>query len=223
MNLVDARYPKGLSYEVMVSGHLSAQQIMDTKQFFYKSIVYTVYLEKTRCTSTAISSEGCDDNTILYSLEDCLSSRNKTCRHLYKWIVYFCPFLAHRFGSRFMNNVKRAYITQKKNQTLSKYIEGALDMTICSTLNSELCERGNMGNSVTDRIYSSIEELKTMMQNRSVQTMDYSCFKNSELRDIINNSFTKLSVLCNNVSELDRDNLIMLVQYVTAINGLLSV
>ena len=122
-----------------------------------------------------------------------------------------------------MNNVKRAYITQKKNQTLSKYIEGALDMTICSTLNSELCERGNMGNSVTDRIYSSIEELKTMMQNRSVQTMDYSCFKNSELRDIINNSFTKLSVLCNNVSELDRDNLIMLVQYVTAINGLLSV
>ena len=196
---------------------------METKQFFYKAIVYTVYLEEMcrRRNSKPLTER--EERRILYSLEDSLSSRNRTCIHLYKWIIYFCPFLAHRYGCRFMNNVKRAYMTQKNNHSLGKYIEGALDMTVCSKIKKTSCEEIPTENSRADQIIDSLKELKSMLRSQSEQKVDYSRFKNSELRDIINDSFRKLSVLCSNVTELDRDKLIILVQYVTATNGLLCI
>ena len=195
----------------------------DIKQFFYKSIVYTVYLERIRHFEREKPLPENERNKLLYSLEDSLSSKKKVCDHMYKWIIYFCPFLAHRFGSRFMNNVKRAYLTQKKNHTLSEYIEDALDMTICCEVNKETSEKKTNNMNLTDQIVRSIKELKSMVQIQQANRIDYSGFDNNELREIINSSFRKLSILCNNVSELDRDKLINLVQHITAMNGLLSI
>lgn len=216
---IDAHYPEGLSYELLVSGNLSAQQIMDTKLFFYKSIVYTVYLEEIRHGRVAGESE---KEEVLYSLDEHLSSKNSTCINLYKWIIYFCPFLAHRFGSRFMNNVKRAYLTQKRKHSLVKYIDGALDMTICSKKNRDTYENPSTDRITVNHLMDSIKELKTILQNQTVVKIDYSSFRNSELRNIVYSAFSRLSVLCNNVRELDRDQLIILSQYLNVVNGLLS-
>ena len=122
-----------------------------------------------------------------------------------------------------MNNVKKAYLTQKKNHTLSEYIKDALDMTICCEVNKETCEKKSDNKNLADQIVRSIKELKSMVQIQQANSIDYSGFDNNELREIINSSFRRLSILCNNVSELDRDKLINVVQYVTAMNGLLSV
>ena len=221
MHTVDAKYPDGLSYEIMVSGHLSAHQLMETKQFFYKSIVYTVYLEELRYEAADHPLSPNERSKVLYSLEDVLSSKNQTCVRLYNWIIYFCPFLTHRYGCRFMNNVKRAYMTQKNNHSLDEYIQGALDMTICSKKERSACENAITENNQADQIIDSLKELKSLIVNKSEQRVDYSRFKNSELRSIINDSFRKLSDLCTNVTELDRDKLIILLQYVTIMNGLL--
>ena len=223
LNATDAKYPNGLSYEVLVSGRQSAQQMTDIKQFFYKSIVYTVYLERIRHFEREKPLPENERSKLLYSLEDSLSSKNRACSYMYQWIIYFCPFLAHRFGSRFMNNVKKAYLTQKKNHTLSEYIEDALDMTIFCEVNKETCEKKSDNKNLADQIVRSIKELKSMVQIQQANRIDYSGFDNNELREIINSSFRKLSILCNNVSELDRDKLINVVQHVTAMNGLLSI
>lgn len=223
LQTIDAQYPNGLSYEIIVSGHLSAHQMMETKHFFYKSIVYTVYLEELRHRATPNSLSPSEKNNILYSLQNSLSSKNQTCIRLYNWIIYFCPFMAHRYGCRFMNNVKRAYMTQKNNHTLDKYIQGALDMTICSKKERSMHEETTTESIRTDQIIDSIRELKSLISTQSEQRVDYSRFNDSELRDIINDSFRKLSDLCTNVTELDRDKLIILLQYVTFVNGLLCV
>lgn len=96
-------------------------------------------------------------------------------------------------------------------------------MTVCSKIKKTSCEEIPTENSRADQIIDSLKELKSMLRSQSEQKVDYSRFKNSELRDIINDSFRKLSVLCSNVTELDRDKLIILVQYVTATNGLLCI
>ena len=197
--------------------------MMKTKQFFYKSIVYTVYLAEIRRYANDHALVHIEETEILYSLENRLSSKNELCTNLYKWIIFFCPFMFHRFESRFMNNVKRAYLTQKKNQTLSQYIEGALDMTMCSRIKREVCDKQNKEKSKMYQIMKSLKELKSMVEDYSAQKMDYSSFNDSELRGIINNSLRKLSFLCYNVTELKRDQLIILLQYVTAVNNLLSV
>ena len=196
---------------------------MKTKQFFYKSIVYTVYQAEIRHHSNDHPLTDNEEIRILYSLENRLSSKNELCTNLYKWIIFFCPFMFHRFESRFMNNVKRAYLTQKKNQTLSQYIEDALDMTLCSRIKREMCNRQNKEKSKMYQIMKSLKELKSIVEDYSSQEMDYSSFNDSELRNIINNALRKLSFLCYNVTELKRDQLIILLQYVTAVNNLLSV
>ena len=122
-----------------------------------------------------------------------------------------------------MNNVKRAYMTQKNNHTLDTYIQGALDMTICSKKERSMHEETTTESIRTDQIIDSIRELKSLISTQSEQRVDYSRFNDSELRDIINDSFRKLSDLCTNVTELDRDKLIILLQYVTFMNGLLCV
>ena len=196
---------------------------METKHYFYKSIVYTVYLEELRHITTHGPLSPSERNDILYSLESSLSSKNRTCIRLYNWIIYFCPFMAHRYGCRFMNNVKRAYMTQKNNHTLEEYITAALDMTICSKRERSMREQTTRDSNHNDQIIDSINELKSLICTQSEQRVDYSRFNNNELRDIINDSFRKLSDLCTNVTELDRDRLIILLQYVTLMNGLLCV
>ena len=114
-------------------------------------------------------------------------------------------------------------MTQKNNHTLDKYIQGALDMTICSKKERSMHEETTTESIRTDQIIDSIRELKSLISTQSEQRVDYSRFNDSELRDIINDSFRKLSDLCTNVTELDRDKLIILLQYVTFMNGLLCV